>query len=124
MGEDGGFGAKRFEHLDLRRAVGDVILAADDMRDLQVDVVDDLALDRGDDRDAPELLLRLDALLVVRLGDAVRQGLPVPPGVALSGDLVDAVLRLPLNSGPQPLISDVRQSGSAPPVDPGSVCRW
>lgn len=27
----------------------------------------------------------------VGLGDAVRQGLPVPPGVALSGDLVDAV---------------------------------
>jgi pyruvate,water dikinase len=27
----------------------------------------------------------------VGLGDAVRQGLPVPPGVAISGDLVDAV---------------------------------
>lgn len=27
----------------------------------------------------------------VGLGDAVRQGMPVPPGVALSGDLVDAV---------------------------------
>ncbi len=27
----------------------------------------------------------------VGLGDAVRQGLPVPPGVALSGDLVEAV---------------------------------
>ena len=27
----------------------------------------------------------------VGLGDAARQGLPVPPGVALSGDLVDAV---------------------------------
>ena len=27
----------------------------------------------------------------VGLGDAARQGLPVPPGVALSGDLVEAV---------------------------------
>ena len=27
----------------------------------------------------------------VGLGDAVRQGIPVPPGVALSGDLVDAI---------------------------------
>src|SRR3954467_3646316 len=27
----------------------------------------------------------------VGLGDAMRQGLPVPPGVALSGDLVEAV---------------------------------
>ena len=27
----------------------------------------------------------------VGLGEAARQGLPVPPGVALSGDLVDAV---------------------------------
>src|ERR1051325_890058 len=27
----------------------------------------------------------------VGLGDAVRQGLPVPPGVALSGDLVEAI---------------------------------
>ena len=27
----------------------------------------------------------------VGLGDAARQGLPVPPGVALSGDLVEAI---------------------------------
>ena len=27
----------------------------------------------------------------IGLGDAARQGLPVPPGVALSGDLVEAV---------------------------------
>ena len=31
---------ERLEHLDLRRAVGDMILAANDVRDLQVDVVD------------------------------------------------------------------------------------
>ena len=40
MAEPGRGAGKRFENLDLHRRVGDMILAADDMRDAKVDVVD------------------------------------------------------------------------------------
>ncbi len=44
----------------------------------------------------------------VGLGDAVRNGLPVPPGVALSGDLVDAVA-----GGDEKAIEKVRKAVAA-----------
>src|ERR1044072_8828187 len=40
MREVGRLRAERFEHLDLRRAVGDMVLATDHMRDPEVDVVE------------------------------------------------------------------------------------
>ena len=40
MAEGGRRGAERLEQLDLRRGVGDVVLAADDMGDAEIDVVD------------------------------------------------------------------------------------
>ena len=41
MREGGWPGAERLEHLDLRGAIRDVILAADDVGYVQVDVIDD-----------------------------------------------------------------------------------
>ena len=41
MAEGGRLCAQRFEQLDLRRGVRDVILAADHMGDAEIDVVDD-----------------------------------------------------------------------------------
>src|SRR5258708_19088662 len=46
----------------------------------------------------------------VGLGDAARQGLPVPPGVALSGDLVEAVA-----SGEEKAIEKVAKAIAALP---------
>ena len=47
----------------------------------------------------------------VGLGDAARQGLPVPPGVALSGDLVEAVA-----SGDQSALEKVAKAITALPA--------
>ena len=41
VAEDGRGARQRLENLDLHRGIGDVILAADDMGDAEVDVVDD-----------------------------------------------------------------------------------
>jgi len=46
--------------------------------------------------------LSLYGAKAVGLGDAIRAGLPVPPGVALSGDMVDAVA-----SGDEAAIAEV-----------------
>ena len=45
----------------------------------------------------------------VGLGRALRDGLPVPPGFALSGPLVEAV--------PQPLLQAIEGRGQAGPVE-------
>ena len=59
--------------------------------------------------DAHDLLLY--GAKAVGLGDAMRAGLPVPPGVALSGDMVDAV-----SSGDAAAIAEVLELVGALPI--------
>ena len=83
MREGGLGGAERTEDLDLRRAVGDMVLAADDMRDAEGDVVHD----RGEAVEVAAVGAHQHRVALARLVDMLRPAHQIVPAHLLGGEL-------------------------------------
>ena len=81
MREDGFAGTKRPEHLDLRAAVGDVILAADDMRNGEGDIIHH----RGEAVEIAAVGAHQHRVALARLVDMLRPAHQIVPAHFLGG---------------------------------------
>jgi len=111
VGEARWRGAKSLEQLDLRRGVGDVVVAADHMGDAQVDIIDD-----GWQRvEIAAVGAHQDGIALARLVDVLRAAREVVPTHVLAMEQ-EAPMR-PAAFGLEPAAVSLGQRESRPVVD-------